>query len=428
MSRSEVGMGTTFAAISTRLAAIGIGLAAVVAVLGAITVGGCAKPTERLEPFRAPDKDYGKPLPPGALALRKIDPKDYPNFGEGYANRARLEEAIRNSLNYLAKKSSQKYFPYGDISHPRAVASLQRFLEVLVRASSPEALHDAICREFDVYQSVGCDDRGTVLFTGYYTPIFEGRKQHEGPFRYPLYAMPPDLVKDEEGNILGRLTPNGGREPGYPTRREIEQSRLLDGLEIAYLKSPFEAYVATVQGSAKLRLADGTLYELGYAANNGHEYTPVSKAMVENGVIRRDEVSLQRLLQYFSEHPDQIYPYCWKNDRYVFFQEVPGGPRGSLNEPVIPYRSIATDKQVFPRACLAFIKTLMPTAYGGQISQQPYAGFALDQDTGGAIRAAGRCDVYMGVGDQAAALAGRARAEGKLYYIFIKPSLMTAAR
>jgi len=32
-------------------------------------------------------------------------------------------------------------------------------------------------------------------------------------------------------------------------------------------------------------------------------------------------------------------------------------------------------------------------------------GFALDQDTGGAIRAAGRCDVYMGVGDDAGKLA-----------------------
>ena len=389
-------------------------------VVAASVLGSCTKPAEQMEPFKAPGKDYGKPLPPGALALRKIDPKDYPNFGAGYANRARLEEAIRNSLNYLSKKSSQRYFPYGDVSHQRAVASLQRFLEVLARVNSPEALNDAVCREFDVYQSVGCDDRGTVFFTGYYTPIFEGRKQREGAFRYPLYRMPPDLMKDEEGNILGRRSPTGGTEPGYPTRREIEQGRVLDGMEIAYLKTPFEAYVATVQGSAKLRLADGTLYELGYAANNGHEYTPVSKAMVDVGVIGRDEVSLQTLLRYFGQHPEQVYPYCWKNDRYVFFQEVPGGPRGSLNEPVIPYRSVATDKQVFPRACLAFVKTNMPTSYGGQVTQNPYAAFALDQDTGGAIRAAGRCDVYMGVGPEAEAVAGRTGSEGALYYIFVK--------
>jgi membrane-bound lytic murein transglycosylase A len=48
-------------------------------------------------------------------------------------------------------------------------------------------------------------------------------------------------------------------------------------------------------------------------------------------------------------------------------------------------------------------------------------GFVLDQDTGGAIRAAGRCDVYMGVGDHAGELAGGTYREGQLYYLFIKP-------
>ena len=48
-------------------------------------------------------------------------------------------------------------------------------------------------------------------------------------------------------------------------------------------------------------------------------------------------------------------------------------------------------------------------------------GFALDQDTGGAIRAAGRCDVYMGVGDRAGELAGGTYREGRLYYLFVKP-------
>jgi membrane-bound lytic murein transglycosylase A len=47
-------------------------------------------------------------------------------------------------------------------------------------------------------------------------------------------------------------------------------------------------------------------------------------------------------------------------------------------------------------------------------------GFALDQDTGGAIRAAGRCHVYMGVGDHVAELAGGTYREGRLYYLFIK--------
>jgi len=351
--------------------------------------------------------------------LRKIGPESYPDFSRGFDNRAGLEQAIRNSLNYLSKPSSQKYFPYGEITHARAVASLNRFLELLATARSGKELDDAIRREFDVYQSVGCDDRGTVFFTGYYCPIFEGRKQRDGRFCHPLYKLPPDLVKDEEGRTLGRRTPEGRLVP-YSTRRQIMEQHLLDGWEIAWLKSPFEAYVVTVQGSAKLRLPDGSLYELGYAGNNGHDYTPVGELLIADGVIGRNDLSLQTLLRYFERNPQQVPRYCWRNDRFVFFQERPGGPYGSLNEPVIPFRSIATDKEVFPRACLAFINTRLPRVYDGRIEVLPFSSFALDQDTGGAIRAAGRCDVYMGIGPAAEAVAGRTGAEGTLYYIFLR--------
>lgn len=381
-----------------------------------------------MEPFQPrPLKDYSKPLPPGALALRKIPPEQYPDFSRGFYNRGGLEQAIRYSLEYLAKPSSQKYFPYGDVTHARAVRSLERFLEVLREAQTPQDLDRLVRRDFEVYESVGCDGHGTVFYTGYYTPIFDGRKQPEGPFRYPLYRIPPDLVKDEEGQILGRRTPDGRIVPYY-TRRELEEGRLMDGYEIAYVKHPFEAYVITVQGSAKLRLADGSLYELGYSGNNGHDYTPCWERMVSDGILKREELSLQALLSYFSRHPDQVQNYTWDNNRYVFFKEAPGGPFGSLNTPVTPYRTIATDKQVFPRACLAFVVTDLPRLRGGAVETLPYSGFALDQDTGGAIRAAGRGDVYMGVGSSAEAVAGRTGAEGRLYYVFVRESGSAAQR
>ncbi|HUU96481.1 MAG TPA: MltA domain-containing protein [Phycisphaerae bacterium] len=386
---------------------------------------GCHKPRlEQLEPFEPQvKKDYGRPLPPGELALRRIDPAYYPDFSEAYAARAGLERAVRASLEYLAKPSSRRYFPYGEITHERAAASLEAFLGVLREAASPAELNRLIRERFHVYQSVGCDGRGTVYFTGYYCPIFEGRKQPDAQFCYPLYGLPLDLVKDEEGRTLGRQTPDGGLAP-YPARREIEAGGILRGQEIAWLKDPFEAYVVTVQGSAKLRLADGALYELGYAGNNGHAYAPVGELLIRDGAIRRDELSLQTLIRYFAAHPDQVPRYCWVNDRYVFFQEAKGGPYGSINVPVVPYRSIATDKQVFPRACLAFVKTAVPVNYGGRVQPARFSSFALDHDTGGAIRAAGRADIFMGVGPQAEALAGRTGAEGALYYLFVPPKAL----
>jgi membrane-bound lytic murein transglycosylase A len=296
---------------------------------------------------------------------------------------------------------------------------LETFLKVLQSTQSPEELDTAIKQTFEVYQSVGCDDRGTVFFTGYYCPIFDGRRQPDSRFRFPLYRQPADLVKDGEGNALGRKMPNGQMVP-YPTRREIEQGGMMRGQEIAWLKDPFEAYVVTVQGSAKLRLEDGSLYELGYSANNGHEYTSVGQALIKDGKLDKNKLSLQSLMQYFQSHPGDVPKYCWKNDRYVFFKEQHGGPYGSINVPVIPYRSIATDKTIFPRACLAYLQTSMPVISQGQVHQASFGSFALDQDTGGAIRAAGRCDIFVGIGEGAEAVAGRVGAEGQLYYLFVR--------
>lgn len=391
---------------------------------------GCKQPL-REEPWVPPEpraeKDYGRELPPGMLALRKIPPEMYPDFSRGFDNRDNLEQAIRNSLGYLAKPSSRRYYPYGDISHARAVASLNAFLQVLRTARSGEELDGIIRRDFDVYMSVGFDDEGTVLYTGYYTPIFDGRLRREGPFRYPLYKLPPDLAKDPEGTTLGRRRPDGSLVK-YFSRREINTLGVLDGLEIAWLRDPFEVYIATVQGSVRIRLADGSMMELGYAGNNGYPYTSVGKLLIADGEIRKGDLSLATLRNYFSGRPDKVAYYCDQNERYVFFQPERGGPFGSINVPVIPYRSIATDKEVFPRACLAFLDTTLPQRVGDRIEQREYAGFALDQDTGGAIRAAGRSDVYFGIGPSAEALAGRVLAEGTLYYLFIKDVQVSAGK
>ena len=53
-----------------------------------------------------------------------------------------------------------------------------------------------------------------------------------------------------------------------------------------------------------------------------------------------------------------------------------------------------------------------------------YKNFMLDQDTGGAIRAAGRADLYMGAGAPAELLAGGQYSTGKMYYFFLKPEFV----
>ncbi len=384
-------------------------------VLIALFLVSCQKPQEVKRPL-----EYDRPLPPGEFALRKItNPADIPDFTPACYDLSNLKISAAKSLNYLSKPSSKQFFPRGDITHQRTVDSLKAFTELLNSGLRGSQLNDAIRQKFDVYISVGCDDKGTVLFTGYYTPIFDGSLTRTSRFEYPLYKQPADLVKGAKGEIVGRRGPGGQIEP-YPSRQVLETSGSLAGQELIWLGDLFEAYIAHVQGSAKIRLPDGSLKGVGYTASNGQEYKSLSKAMVEQGKISKEQMSLSAMIEYFKRHPEEVGPCTQLNPRFIFFMEEKGGPRGSLNEEVTLYRSIATDKSIFPPASLAFISTELPYEKDGIVSDMPYSGFAFDQDTGGAIRAAGRCDVYMGQGDKAGKLAGRTYQEGRLYYLFVK--------
>ena len=385
-------------------------------LLSAIILGGCQ--TKRVQRARPP---YDRPLAPGQLALRKItDPNDYPDFTGGWRDLDSLRTAVQRSLSYLGKPSSRQFFPYAEISHEQVVETLGTFLTLMDSGARSEEINGLIRAHFDVYESVGCDNQGTVLFTGYYTPILDGSLERTERYTHPLYKMPEDLMKEPDGRTLGRRGADGQITP-YPSRAEIEDSGMLQGQELVWLADPFEAYIAHVQGSAKIRLADGRIVAVGYAANNGHQYVSVSEMLMAEGKIPGDRMSLDAMINYFRNHPDESQGYVRRNPRYVFFRLGEGTPRGSLNEPVTPWRTIATDKSIFPRASLAFISTTLPQAQAGVIAIQPYDSFVLDQDTGGAIRAAGRCDVYMGEGDEAGQLAGQTYQEGRLYYLFVKP-------
>ena len=306
------------------------------------------------------------------------------------------------------------------LTHERVVATLNYVLGMIDRGLTNDQVNAIMRDKFDVWTSIGCDDQGTVLFTGYYTPIFDASPVRTDRFRYPLYKAPADLDRGPDGLIRGRKTA-AGTVP-YPTREQIEKSNMLAGTEAVWLGDAFEAYIVQVQGSGRLRMPDKTLVTFDYAGSNGQQYNSVGKILVKEGKLDKGQLSLRGMIDYFKAHPEDVRTYTFQNPRYVFFQALADdSPRGSLNEPVTKLRTIATDKSIFPRANLAFLSTKLPTKTLSGIEAWPYTGLALDQDTGNAIRAPGRCDVYMGVGDEAGELAGRTYQEGRLFYIFLKP-------
>lgn len=395
------------------------------AVLAMVCCVGC----RHTEPVMAPAAiDFNEELAPGTLALRKIPIGEYPDFTHEMLDPAALKRSIAGSLQYLKAPSSEQYYPYLDITHERAVATLVAMDKLVDQqehaADGGAGFNRAIRERFDVYQSIGARDPGTgqyggrVLFTGYFTPIYDGSLTRGGGYEYPLYKRPADLVSDPtDGEKASRKTADGQYVPYY-TRAEIEgPSRPLAGQELVWLKSRWEAYVITVQGSARIRLTDGKMLEIGYAGLNGYEYVSPGMRMVADGVIEKSKLSAKALGAYFAGHPEALDKYLNLNPRYVFFTERAGGPFGSLNVPVTAMATIATDKSVYPRAMPAFLVCPIPTAGGGT---RAFKGFMMDQDRGGAIRAAGRCDIFMGIGPSAEAIAGRQLNEGTLYYVAVR--------
>ena len=93
-------------------------------------------------------------------------------------------------------------------------------------------------------------------------------------------------------------------------------------------------------------------------------------------------------------------------------------PAGSLGVRVTEGASIATDKKIFPRGGVTLVNTRTPTISRGP---ENFSRFMLDQDTGGAITAADRADLYMGIGATAEILAGGQYFPGSLYYLILKP-------
>ncbi|MBU0756197.1 MAG: MltA domain-containing protein [Planctomycetes bacterium] len=366
--------------------------------------------------------DYARPLAPGEKALQRVSPEEYPDFSWGFTHRRELLKAVDESIAYLNKPSSRMHFPVEGITHERVQKSLDRFKEIVRASSSSKEFAQSIENEFEVYMSTGCDGRGTVLFTGYCEPIVPASLEETSRYRYPLYRLPDDLVKDSEGTTLGRRTSSGSMVPYY-TREEIDEGQVLkgQGLELAWLEHPLDAFIIHVQGSASLRLPDGTLLKIGYAGKNGRPYNSLGQALVRDGKLGADEVSLDSIRRHFQGNPAELLPYLYQNESYIFFVEHEGGPYGSIGAEVTPYRTVATDKSVFPRASLTFLDTHLPTRDAkGQVGYKTYRGFALDQDTGGAIRSAGRVDVFMGTGSEAEFLAGRTKHEGKIYYLFLR--------
>ncbi len=343
-----------------------------------------------------------------------------------------LQRAIHRSLEFLQRLPADRVvgewprkFTSGEVRE-----SLLSFLGLKDLWKSPESLARAIHSRFDLFPSDGNDGRD-VLFTGYYQPLIAGSLTESSEYRFPLYRKPADMIEAEQvtlgsqpsvEKIVGRLEED--RFVPYYSRHEIDGLGLLKGkgYEVAWVKDPVELFFLHIQGSGILQLEDGRRLNINYAASNGRPYRSIGKVLLERGKISEAELSMTRLRRYLRESPEERDTLFAANETYIFFRFVKEGPLGSLEVPLTPGRSIATDSRLFPKGALAFVASRRPLSdnAGNAVGWRPFSRFVVNQDTGSAIRGSKRVDLYFGSGERAGIDAGHMKSAGQLYFLIKK--------
>lgn len=357
----------------------------------------------------------------------------FPDFQDDSAF-ATLREALGRNLEYFNRISRDRTFAYGSDTYSvrDVVESQEAFLSLLSEGLGPKDFKRRLKRDFNLYRASGRAGNKKVLFTGYFEPVFEARLAPDETFRYPIYQRPGDLVKIDLSlfsekfrgqSIVARI--EGSKVIPYYSRRQIAVEKTLEGrnLEIAWLKDPVDVAFLQIQGSGRLELGEGKALSVGYAEKNGHPYRALGRYLVEKGFLKMEEVSMQRIRACLSNHPEIVEEVLSYNPSYVFFRILGEGPvLGNLNTPITPGRTVALDYRLFPPGALAFIRSKKPTVdEQGEITRwEDFSRFVVNQDTGGAIRGAGRADLFWGRGSYAELAAGHMKHEGELYVLIKK--------
>jgi membrane-bound lytic murein transglycosylase A len=269
---------------------------------------------------------------------------------------------------------------------------------------------------------------GRAFATGYYEPEIAGARTHLPGYDVPVYGLPPDLVRGWPANTppeqrtgrapLGRYDASGNFVPYY-TRAEIEDGALAGkGLEIGWAKDPVEFFFLQIQGSGRLVAPDGSVMRIGYAGQNGRDYTAIGATMRRQGLIGdapgQYPGSMQGIMQYLRASPEAGRQLMRTDDSYVFFREIVGdGPIGALGVPVRRESSVAADPAFVPLGAPVFLQVDRPEA----------SGLWIAQDTGGAIKGANRFDTFWGAGADARTIAGGMSARGTALVLLPKGTL-----
>jgi membrane-bound lytic murein transglycosylase A len=237
--------------------------------------------------------------------------------------------------------------------------------------------------------------------TGYYEMDLKGSSHRHGPYQYPIYKTPFDLVPGQQ----------------YYSREEIDNGALAGkGLELAWVDDPVRAFFLHIQGSGRINMEDGSVMRVGYDGKNGQAYKPIGRMMADTGLIDKDTISAQSIKRWLYAHPDKARSIMDTNPSYVFFRNIASedGPIGAQGVALTPMRSLAVDKKFLPYGAPIWVNVELN---GATKETSAFKKLLIAQDTGGAIKGPGRGDLFFGYGAEAEELAGYQNNLGQCYIL-----------
>lgn len=306
----------------------------------------------------------------------------------------------------------------------------------LLAATTETALEEALIQHFSPLQ-VSLDNTSEGKFTGYYETLLEGSRIQSEKYSVPLYMRPPELVMVDLGTfrsdlkgrrIAGRV--EGGRLMPFADRRKIDDGHLNGrDLELLWVDSDVDAFFLHIQGSGRVKMPDGSLMRVGYAAQNGHVYSAIGRYLIAEGEIAREDMSMQSIRAWLKANPGKATDMLQRNPSYIFFRELAdgAGPIGSAGVPLTAGYSLAVDRKHLPLHAPIWLSSSHPDPASTTAPPVPFNRLMVAQDTGGAITGEIRGDVFWGFGDRAEEIAGRMANRGRYWLILPKALAAQAA-
>ena len=358
-----------------------------------------------------------KPISSSDIILTKVMFSELPGWQDAEIFTAKT--ALQESCKSILKKNPFEIIKFFNILID--MESYQSFCVKLMKTKNSQELKSLIIESFNL---VKINDRKTeALFTGYIELEVRGRLEpslSEAPKAIPIYKKPNNLItidlgifKEELKNkkITGII--ERGKFVPVASRSKIEKQKLFKDNILAYIDDPAKAYFLHIQGSGKIKLPNGRTINIGYDGDNGHAYFSIGRSLIRDGIITRENVSMQSITKWMQENEEEVILLRYKNKRFIFFKErKQDGPIGASGVMVTPMHSAAVDSNIFVYHLPLWVEV---KNFYTESPSQNYSNMFIAQDTGSAIKGATRIDLFLGRGEYAENIAGTLNSKGTLW-------------